>query len=83
MLICRGSPFIVGLNKYLESLPHRYEEGMRIKMNVDGEDDWAYASKTSFFTGTIVEVGDSSPQWPGSQWRSLKVPLSILKLGLV
>ena len=28
------------------------------------------------FTGTIVGVGDISPEWSGSIWRSLKVDYS-------
>lgn len=28
------------------------------------------------FTGTIVGVGDISPQWSDSKWRSLKVNIA-------
>ncbi|PHT39578.1 Auxin response factor 7 [Capsicum baccatum] len=64
----RTSQFIVGLNKYLEAVNHRYSVGMRFKMHFEGEE-----VPESRFTGTIVGVEDSSSQWKDSQWRSLKV----------
>ncbi|KAL3536695.1 hypothetical protein ACH5RR_000061 [Cinchona calisaya] len=64
----RTSQFIIGLNKYLEAVSHGYSVGMRFKMKFEGED-----SPERRFTGTIVGRGDLSPQWPDSQWRSLKI----------
>lgn len=64
----RTSQFIVGLNKYLEAVKHRYSVGMRFKMNFEGEE-----IPEKRFTGTIVGVEDSSSQWKDSKWRSLKV----------
>ncbi|KAK6781768.1 hypothetical protein RDI58_019564 [Solanum bulbocastanum] len=64
----RTSQFIVGLNKYLEAVNHRYSVGMRFKMNFEGEE-----IPEKRFTGTIVGVEDSSSQWKDSKWRSLKV----------
>lgn len=64
----RTSQFIIGVNKYLEAVNHGFSVGMRFKMRFEGED-----SPERRFTGTIVGVGDLSPQWPDSKWRSLKV----------
>ncbi|KAK4848164.1 hypothetical protein QYF36_009939 [Acer negundo] len=64
----RTSQFIIGLNKYLESVKYGFSVGMRFKMRFEGED-----SPERRFTGTIVGVGDSSLQWPSSKWRSLKI----------
>lgn len=64
----RTSQFIIGLNKYLEALNHGLSLGMRFKMKFEGED-----SPERRFTGTIVGVGDVSPQWSDSKWRSLKI----------
>ncbi|CAN4075885.1 unnamed protein product [Withania somnifera] len=64
----RTSQFIVGLNKYLESVNHRYSVGMRFKMHFEGEE-----IPERRFTGTIVGVEDSSLQWKDSKWRSLEV----------
>ncbi|CAN0889569.1 Auxin response factor 9 [Linum grandiflorum] len=63
----RSTPFIIGVNKYLDGMRHGFQVGMRVRMIVEGE----YPAVG--YTGRIVEVGDSSPQWPGSQWRSLRV----------
>lgn len=62
------SQFIIGLNKYLESVDSGYKVGMRFKMRFEGED-----TPERRFTGTIVGVDDLSPQWKDSRWRSLKV----------
>lgn len=64
----RTTQFIVGLNKYLEASKHGFSVGMRFKMRFEGEEspEWR-------FTGTIVEIGDVSLQWPDSKWQSLKV----------
>ncbi|CAN0889567.1 Auxin response factor 18 [Linum grandiflorum] len=62
-----STPFIIGVNKYLDGMRHGFQVGMRVRMIVEGE----YPAVG--YTGRIVEVGDSSPQWPGSQWRSLRV----------
>ncbi|KAF8379733.1 hypothetical protein HHK36_029181 [Tetracentron sinense] len=64
----RSSQFIINLNKYLEAVNNGFSVGMKFKMKFEGED-----SPERRFTGTIVEVGDSSPQWEDSKWRSLKV----------
>ncbi|OVA08229.1 AUX/IAA protein [Macleaya cordata] len=64
----RTSQFIVSLNKYLEAVNNKFSVGMRFKMRFEGED-----SPERRFTGTIVGVGDISPQWADSKWRSLKV----------
>lgn len=74
----RMSQFIIGLNKYLESVNNGFEVGMRFKMKFEGED-----TPERRFTGTIVGVDDLSPQWKDSKWRSLKVqwdePISIAR----
>ncbi|KAL9320492.1 hypothetical protein ACSQ67_012331 [Phaseolus vulgaris] len=62
----RTSQFIIGLNKYLESV-NKFSVGMRFKMRFEVED-----SPERRFSGTIVGVGDVSPGWRNSQWRSLK-----------
>ncbi|KAK1436123.1 hypothetical protein QVD17_01899 [Tagetes erecta] len=64
----RTSQFIVGLNKYIESLNNGYKVGMKFSMRFEGED-----SPERRFTGTIVGIEDLSSQWEGSTWRSLKV----------
>lgn len=64
----RTSQFIIGLNKYLESVTHGFGVGMRFKMRFEGED-----TPERRFTGTIVGVEDMSSQWEYSKWRSLKV----------
>ncbi|KAG6391444.1 hypothetical protein SASPL_149198 [Salvia splendens] len=64
----RTSQFIVGLNKYLESINHDFGVGMRFKMRFEGDD-----SPERRFSGTIVGVEDISPHWNDSKWRTLKV----------
>ncbi|OMO64276.1 hypothetical protein CCACVL1_21900 [Corchorus capsularis] len=64
----RTSQFIIGVNKYLESINNGFSVGMRFKMRFEGED-----SPERRFTGTIVGVGDVSPHWSESKWRSLKI----------
>ncbi|XP_021760287.1 auxin response factor 18-like [Chenopodium quinoa] len=64
----RSSQFIVGVNKYLEAVNHKFSIGMRFNMKFEGDD-----TPERRFTGTIVWVEDVSPQWSGSKWRSLKV----------
>ncbi|GMI73648.1 auxin response factor 18 [Hibiscus trionum] len=64
----RSSQFIVGVNKYLEAINNGFSVGMRFKMRFEGED-----SPERRFTGTIVGVGDCSPHWSESKWRSLKI----------
>ncbi|XP_009592767.1 auxin response factor 9 isoform X1 [Nicotiana tomentosiformis] len=64
----RTSQFIIGLNKYLETVKHGYSVGMRFKMQFEGEE-----SPERRFTGTIVGIEDLSSQWKDSTWRSLKV----------
>lgn len=64
----RMSQFIIGLNKYLESVKNTFTVGMRFKMKFEGED-----TPERRFNGTIVGIEDYSPQWKNSRWRSLKV----------
>ncbi|XWS76863.1 hypothetical protein CRYUN_Cryun01aG0214500 [Craigia yunnanensis] len=64
----RTSQFIIGVNKYLEAINNGFSVGMRFKMGFEGED-----SPEKRFTGTIVGVGDISPHWSESKWRSLKI----------
>ncbi|KAE9598042.1 putative transcription factor ARF family [Lupinus albus] len=64
----RTSQFIIGLNKYLEAVNNKFSVGKRFKMRFEVED-----SPERRFSGTIVGVGDVSPAWSNSQWRSLKV----------
>ncbi|KAF9687928.1 hypothetical protein SADUNF_Sadunf02G0144200 [Salix dunnii] len=64
----RTNQYIIGLNKYLEAVKNGFALGMRFKMRFEGED-----SPERRFTGTIVGVGDISPEWSGSIWRSLKI----------
>ncbi|XP_076895428.1 auxin response factor 9-like isoform X2 [Bidens hawaiensis] len=64
----RTSQFIIGLNKYLESLNNGFTVGMKFSMRFEGED-----SPERRFTGTIVGIEDPPCQWEGSKWRSLKV----------
>ncbi|KAG8382115.1 hypothetical protein BUALT_Bualt05G0042800 [Buddleja alternifolia] len=74
----RTSQFIIGLNKFLESVSQKFGVGMRFKMRFEGED-----SPERRFSGTIVGVEDFSPHWEDSKWRSLKVqwdePASIIR----
>ncbi|XP_073025484.1 auxin response factor 18-like isoform X3 [Primulina eburnea] len=74
----RTCQFIIGLNKYLEAMHHKFSLGMRFKMRFEGED-----SPERRFAGTIVGVGDLSSEWTGSNWRSLKIqwdePAAILR----
>ncbi|CAN4108443.1 unnamed protein product [Withania somnifera] len=74
----RTSQFIVGLNKYLEAVSHRFSVGMRFRMRFEGED-----SPERRFTGTIIGTGDISSQWSESEWRFLKIqwdePASIVR----
>ncbi|XP_039031654.1 auxin response factor 18-like isoform X1 [Hibiscus syriacus] len=64
----RTSQFIIGVNKYLEAINNGFSIGMRFKMRFEGED-----SPERRLTGTIVGVGDFSPHWSESKWRSLKI----------
>ncbi|XP_076940291.1 auxin response factor 11-like isoform X2 [Bidens hawaiensis] len=64
----RTSQFIIGLNKYLESLNNGFTVGMKFSMRFEGED-----SPERRFMGTIVGIEDPPCQWEGSKWRSLKV----------
>ncbi|GLU00831.1 hypothetical protein SLE2022_181700 [Rubroshorea leprosula] len=64
----RTSQFIIGVNKYLEAVKNGFPVGMRFKMRFEGED-----SPERRFTGTIVGIGDISPHWSESKWRSLKI----------
>ncbi|KAJ8451117.1 hypothetical protein Cgig2_026926 [Carnegiea gigantea] len=82
-LVCikmsRMSQFIIGLNKYLESLNNGFTVGMRFKMRFEGDD-----SPERRFSGTIVGVEyNRSPEWKDSRWRPLMVqwdePASIVR----
>ncbi|XP_039012061.1 auxin response factor 18-like [Hibiscus syriacus] len=64
----RTSQFMIGVNKYLKAINNRFSTGMRFKMRFEGEN-----SAEIRLTGTIVGVGDISPHWSESKWRSLKV----------
>ncbi|KAK1364223.1 hypothetical protein POM88_039784 [Heracleum sosnowskyi] len=64
----RTSQFIVRLNKYLEVVAHGFSIGKRFNMKFEGED-----SPMRMFGGTIIRVGNLSPQWTDSKWRSLKI----------
>ncbi|KAH6801831.1 auxin response factor 9 [Perilla frutescens var. frutescens] len=64
----RTSQFIIGLDKYLEAVSHKFGVGMRFKMRFEGDD-----SPERRFSGTIVGVEDVSSNWEDSKWRSLKV----------
>ncbi|KAK4269769.1 hypothetical protein QN277_022882 [Acacia crassicarpa] len=65
----RASQFVIRLNKYLEAMDNDIYVGMRFKMGFQREDS---LDEISCF-GTFVDVGDFSPEWPGSKWRSLQV----------
>ncbi|EES02172.1 hypothetical protein BDA96_03G003900 [Sorghum bicolor] len=62
------SQYIVSLNKYLESSKIGFNVGMRFKMSFEGED-----VPVKKFSGTVVDKGDLSPHWQGSDWKTLKV----------
>ncbi|XP_066313507.1 auxin response factor 1-like isoform X1 [Miscanthus floridulus] len=62
------SQYIVSLNKYLESSKIGFNVGVRFKMSFEGED-----VPVKKFSGTVVDKGDLSPQWQGSEWKTLKV----------
>ncbi|CAM0145497.1 unnamed protein product [Urochloa decumbens] len=62
------SQYIVSLNKYLEATKIGFNVGMRFKMSFEGED-----VPVKKFSGTVVDKGDLSPQWQGSEWKTLKV----------
>ncbi|CAH1430060.1 unnamed protein product [Lactuca virosa] len=64
----RTSPFIIGLNKYIQAVNNGFTVGMRFNMRFEGED-----SPERRFTGTIVGVEDISIQCNCSKCRSLKV----------
>ncbi|CAI9769591.1 unnamed protein product [Fraxinus pennsylvanica] len=73
----RTSQFIIRLNKYLEAIHHEFSVGMRVKMKFKED----YPDRR--FIGTIVGVGDISPQWKDSEWHSLKIqwdePATVLR----
>ncbi|XP_051223988.1 auxin response factor 1 [Lolium perenne] len=62
------SQYIVSVNKYLEATKVGFNVGKRFTMNFEGED-----VPVKKFSGTIVDNGDLSPQWSGSEWKSLEV----------
>ncbi|KAM3348400.1 hypothetical protein ACQJBY_021968 [Aegilops geniculata] len=62
------SQYIVSVNKYLQASKTGFTVGMRFRMNFEAED-----VPVKKFFGTIVGDGDLSPQWSGSEWKSLKV----------
>lgn len=62
------SQYIVSLNKYLEASKIGFNVGMRFKMSFEGDD-----VPVKKFSGTVVDKGDLSPQWQGSEWKTLKV----------
>ncbi|KAI9099650.1 hypothetical protein K1719_024655 [Acacia pycnantha] len=75
----RISQFIVRLNKYLEAVNKNFSVGMPFMMRFEGHNSLEILR----FSGTIVGVGDFSPAWHVSQWKSLKVqchePAAILR----
>lgn len=64
----RTCQYIIGLNKFLQAMHHKFSLGMHFKMRFEGED-----SPERRFAGTIIGVGDFSSEWAGSSWRSLKI----------
>ncbi|KAJ1281820.1 hypothetical protein BS78_03G003200 [Paspalum vaginatum] len=62
------SQYIVSLNKYLEACKIGFNVGTRFKMSFEGDD-----VPVKKFSGTVVDKGDLSPQWQGSEWKTLKV----------
>ncbi|CAN6483386.1 unnamed protein product [Victoria cruziana] len=65
----RTSQFIIGVNKYLESMRHGFSVGHRFKMIFEGEE-----APERRFTGTVVGFAEPvASQWADSKWRSLKV----------
>ncbi|CAA2965338.1 auxin response factor 9-like isoform X2 [Olea europaea var. sylvestris] len=64
----RASQFIIGMNKYLEAVRHKFTVGMHFKMRFKEVE-----SREKRSTGTIIGVGDISPHWKDSNWRSLKI----------
>ncbi|KAE8787690.1 Auxin response factor 1 [Hordeum vulgare] len=62
------SQYIVSVNKYHLASKTGFTVGMRFRMNFEAED-----VPVKKFFGTIVGDGDFSPQWSGSEWKSLKV----------
>ncbi|XP_020698091.1 auxin response factor 9 [Dendrobium catenatum] len=64
----RTSQFIIGANKYFESVKNELSIGMKFKMRFEGDD-----VPEKRYTGTIVSLGDLSSQWEGSKWKQLKV----------
>ncbi|CAN1157147.1 Auxin response factor 18 [Linum perenne] len=64
----RASPFIIGVDQYMEAVSRGYDVGMRVKMSIEAQD-----STERRVTGTVVGVGCLSQRWPQSRWRSLKV----------
>ncbi|WVZ72953.1 hypothetical protein U9M48_021333 [Paspalum notatum var. saurae] len=65
------SQYIVSLNKYLEACKIGFNVGTRFKMSFEGDD--VPVKKYYSFSGTVVDKGDLSPQWQGSEWKTLKV----------
>ncbi|CAI9768837.1 unnamed protein product [Fraxinus pennsylvanica] len=63
----RASQFIIGMNKYLEAVRHKFTMGMHFKMRFKEE------SLERRSTGSIIGVVDISPRWKDSNWRSLKI----------
>ncbi|XP_031504219.1 auxin response factor 9 [Nymphaea colorata] len=65
----RTSQFIIGVNKYLESINHGFTVGNRFKMVFEGDE-----SPERRYTGTIVGFAEPvASQWADSKWRTLKV----------
>ncbi|CAL9193703.1 unnamed protein product [Musa hybrid cultivar] len=61
------SDFIISVNKYLEAKNYKFSVGMRFNMRFEGDE-----APEKRFSGTIVGV-DTTSQWAGSEWRTLKV----------
>nr|AHY24029.1 auxin response factor [Dimocarpus longan] len=64
-----ASEFIIPVHKFLRSLDHTFQVGMRFRMRFETED-----AADRRYTGLITGIADMDPvRWPGSKWRCLLV----------
>ncbi|KAJ9539115.1 hypothetical protein OSB04_031848 [Centaurea solstitialis] len=68
----RAFPFIVGINQYLKAVAHNFSTGMHVIMNSNGGENRKKERR-----GVIVDQTTISKEWPGSEWRSLKVQWNV------